>query len=68
MNARMWNKQAEGKARWAIEWGGKHNVGVKEAGEEVLRLIAQGEAQSEILRASAYLVCTRVYLREAVNA
>jgi hypothetical protein len=68
MNEKMWKKAAKGKADWAIDWGEKHNKAVSEAGYEIIRLLDINKASPEqILRTSAYIVCTRLYHREVLN-
>ena len=60
----MWEKVTRGKATWAMEWGKKHNKGVDEAGKELLDMLNESiPDQQEIIRSTAYAICTRLYYR-----
>ena len=68
MNENMWEKTARGKAEWAMEWGKKHNEGVYEAGKEVSDMLNESiPDRQQIVRSSAFAICTRLYHRDVLN-
>jgi hypothetical protein len=57
-----WTKQAQEKARWAIEYGKtKEYTSIVQDGIAVLNMIKDGLDQSDILRSNAYATVTKVW-------
>ena len=57
-----WIKQAQEKARWAIEYGKtKGYTSIVQDGMEVLKMIRDGLDQSDVLRSNAYQTAVKVW-------
>jgi len=68
VNENMWEKAARGRAEWAMEWGTKHNKAVCEAGKELSDMVNESiRDRQQIIKSSAYIICTRLYHREVLN-